>query len=107
MRRVRFNARNPRIGRGRGPSSTAPRPLVERVRSVARVLGSCRGIVLLGLFLGLVPGTGTAGRADGAAHDRAGRPGARAADRGTGESAAHAAGTRAGLIVAFARLTGE
>ena len=48
---------------------------------------------LLGLFLGLVPGSGTAGRADRTTDDRAGRSGDRATDEGAGGGATEGTGT--------------
>jgi hypothetical protein len=53
-----------------------------------------RAAPFLELLLGLVADTGATGRANGAADDRARRPGHRATDDGTGRSATK--GTRAG-----------
>ncbi len=62
---------------------------------------------LLGLFLGLVAGTGTAGRTNGATDDRAGRSGDGATDERAGRCTAEGARARTGLVVALRRLTGD
>ena len=82
-------------------------PAKCRVGAVSRGVRPARRIGLLDFFLGLVTGTGTAGRADRTTDDRAGRSGDRATDEGTGSSATKGARARTGLVVAFGRLTGD
>ena len=64
-------------------------------------------MLLLDLFLGLVAEPGARARADRAANHRARRACDRAADQGARDGAAGTAGTRAGLVVAVGRLTGD
>jgi len=70
-------------------------------------LGRAGGIGLLDLFLYLVASSGTAGCADGATDDRAGRSGDRATDQGAGRGATERTRARSSLIVAFGSFTGD
>ena len=96
-----------------GPAGAGPTASVALSASAgvgpasSRLRSAGLGRALLDLFLGLVAGTGTAGRADRATDDRTGRSGDRAADDRAGGAATERTGARAGLVVAFGSLTGD
>src|SRR5690349_14496683 len=85
---------------GRTPEGR-DRPLCA---SSVLAVGDPDRVALFDLFLGLVTRTGTAGRTNRAADDRARRPGHRGTNGRAGDAAGERATAGAGLVVALGRL---